>query len=118
MQGRAEGIGGGEVSERDELVQIIWDYAVADRVKDGKDLRNVPVVRQKVEGMADKILAAGYRWIDHTEYGLDHKRADLQFTDDEGELWTDEGDVKDYASEYGDTAPLVKRHVTAWEAAQ
>jgi hypothetical protein len=48
------------VSARDELIQIIWDGAVADRVKDGSDLRNVPVVRPKVEAMADAILAAGY----------------------------------------------------------
>lgn len=48
------------MNERDELVQIIWDEAVADRVKDGKDFRNVPVVRPKVEAMADRILAAGY----------------------------------------------------------
>lgn len=45
---------------RDELVQIIWDGAVADRVKDGKDPDRVPVVRPKVEAMADAILAAGY----------------------------------------------------------
>jgi len=70
------------------------------------------------KAMADHALAAGYVKADHTEYALDHKRSDLQFTDDEGELWTDEGDVKDYAAEYGDTAPLMKRHVTAWEAAQ
>lgn len=70
------------------------------------------------EVMADAILAAGYVLADHTEYALNHKRADLQFTDDDGELWTDEPDVKHYAGEYGDTAPLVKRHVTAWEAAQ
>jgi hypothetical protein len=49
------------MSERDELIQMIWDDAVADRVRDGKDLRNTPVVRPKVEAMADKILAAGYR---------------------------------------------------------
>ena len=49
------------MSERDELIQIIWDEAVDDRVKSGKDLRNVPVVRPKVDGMADRILAAGYR---------------------------------------------------------
>ncbi|UUG70015.1 hypothetical protein SEA_ZUCKER_56 [Arthrobacter phage Zucker] len=49
------------MSNRDELIQIIWDDAVADRVKNGKDLRNVPVVRPKVEAMADKIIAAGYR---------------------------------------------------------
>lgn len=48
------------MSDRDELVQIIWDGAVADRVKDGKDYQRVPVVRPKVEAMADAILAAGY----------------------------------------------------------
>lgn len=69
------------------------------------------------QGAADAILAAGYRRIDHTEYALDHKSSDLQFTDDEGDLWTDEDYVKHYASEYGDTAPLMKRHVTEWEAA-
>ena len=70
------------------------------------------------ELLAHAILAAGYRRIDHTEYALDHKSSDLQFTDDEGDLWTDEDYVKHYASEYGDTAPLMKRHVTEWEAAQ
>lgn len=48
------------MTARDELVQIIWDGAVADRVKDGKDSQRVPVVRPKVEALADAILAAGY----------------------------------------------------------
>lgn len=47
-------------TSRDDLVQIIWDGAVADRVKDGNDPRQVPVVRPKVEALADAILAAGY----------------------------------------------------------
>jgi hypothetical protein len=48
------------MSARDELIRIIWDGAVADRVKDGLDQRNVPVVRPKVEALADELLAAGY----------------------------------------------------------
>ena len=64
---------------------------------------------------AEALTAAGFLKMDHTEYALDHKLSDLQFTDDDGELWTDEDDVKDYADEYGDTAPLKQRHVTAWE---
>ena len=67
------------------------------------------------KAMAEHALAAGYRKVDHTEFALDHKLSDLQFTDDDGELWTDEEDVKDYADEYGDTAALVQRHVTEWE---
>lgn len=48
-------------TERDELIRLIWDDAVADRVKEGKSPAQVPVVRPKVEAIADKILAAGYR---------------------------------------------------------
>lgn len=51
-------------AERDELIQIIWDGAVADRVKDGKAPHQVPVVRPKVEAMADAILGAGYSKVD------------------------------------------------------
>lgn len=47
-------------SEREELIRMIWDGAVADRVRDGKDPERVPVVRPKVEALADVILAAGY----------------------------------------------------------
>lgn len=49
------------MSARDELADILWGTAVADRVRDGKDLRLVPVVRAKAESAADAILAAGYR---------------------------------------------------------
>lgn len=48
-------------TERDELIRLIWDDAVADRVKEGKSPAQVPVIRPKVEAIADKILAAGYR---------------------------------------------------------
>ncbi|UYL86601.1 hypothetical protein SEA_RADFAD_44 [Arthrobacter phage RadFad] len=48
------------MTERDELIQIIWDGAVGDRMKDGGDRRNVPVVRPKVEALADAIIAAGW----------------------------------------------------------
>jgi len=48
-------------TDRDELIELVWDGAVADRVKAGKDPRQVPVVRPKVEALADAILAAGYR---------------------------------------------------------
>lgn len=49
------------MSDRDELIELVWDGAVADRVKDGLDPEFVPVVRPKVEAMADAILAAGFR---------------------------------------------------------
>jgi hypothetical protein len=49
------------VSEREELFQIIWDGAVDDRVKDGKDLARVPVVRPKVWALVHGILAAGFK---------------------------------------------------------
>lgn len=49
------------MSERDELAQIIWDGAVDDRTRSGMNMKNVPVVRPKVEALADTVLAAGYR---------------------------------------------------------
>ena len=48
-------------SQKDELIQIIWDGAVDDRTKSGMNMKNVPVVRPKVEALADAVLAAGYR---------------------------------------------------------
>lgn len=48
------------MTARDELIEILWQTAVADRVRDGKDLALVPVVRGKVEEVADAILAAGF----------------------------------------------------------
>lgn len=48
------------MTERDELIELVWSGAVADRVKDGLDPEFVPVVRPKVEALADAILSAGY----------------------------------------------------------
>lgn len=101
------------MSERDELAQIIMSPESFDGGPVSCGPNSVYAAR-----IAEAIRAAGYVLADHTEYALDHKLSDLQFTDDDGELWTDEDDVKDYASEYGDTAPLMKRHVTAWEPAE
>jgi hypothetical protein len=102
-------------TERDELAKLLF-ITDNDRMKDpeGEWLAALPEHLTYVYVMADAALADGYVKSDHTEYALDHKRSDLQFVDDEGELWTDKEDVKDYASEYGDTAPLVKRSVTEW----
>lgn len=58
------------MNARDELAVIIWEDAVADRVKDGTRASLVPVVRAKCEAMADKILAAGYRKIFDGDCGL------------------------------------------------
>lgn len=49
------------MSDREELIELLWQTAVADRVRDGKDLKNAPVVRSKVEEMADVIIAAGFQ---------------------------------------------------------
>lgn len=65
--------------------------------------------------LADAILSAGYVKADHDEYGMDHKRSDLEFTDEDGEPWTDEEDFRAYAEEYGDSMVMVRRSVTAWE---
>jgi len=101
------------MSARDELALILVN---AQRARYSLPPRTTTAYcSESCWAEADAILAAGYVKADHTEYALDHKRSDLQFTDDAGELWTDEDDVKDYADEYGDTAPLVQRHVTAWE---
>lgn len=59
-------------TERDELIELVWDGAVADRVKDGLDPEFTPVVRPKVEAMADAILAAGYS--KHSEELAKYKR--------------------------------------------
>jgi hypothetical protein len=51
---------GSSMSDHDELIEILWQAAAADRVRSGKDLRNVPVVRSKCEEVADAIIAAGF----------------------------------------------------------
>ena len=52
---------GMKMSDREELIELIWQDAVDDRTKSGKDPKNAPVVRCKVEAVADKIIAAGWR---------------------------------------------------------
>ncbi|MBT2537232.1 hypothetical protein [Arthrobacter sp. ISL-69] len=48
------------MSERDELIEILWQTATDDRVRSGVDLHKTPVVRAKAEVTAEAILAAGY----------------------------------------------------------
>jgi hypothetical protein len=47
-------------SDREGLIELIWQDAVDDRTKSGKNPKNAPVVRCKVEAVADKIIAAGW----------------------------------------------------------
>lgn len=83
-------------AERDELVQIIWDGAVADRVKDGKDPRRVPVVRPKVEALADAILAAGYRKVILDESAIDRAAKALHDLGATASHWDErDSDLKD-----------------------
>jgi hypothetical protein len=51
---------GSSPSHREELIEILWQTATADRVRDGKNPRNVPVVKSKCEEVADAIIAAGF----------------------------------------------------------
>ncbi|CAH0232446.1 hypothetical protein SRABI26_02683 [Arthrobacter sp. Bi26] len=67
------------------------------------------------EDIASALMIRGYVKADHAEFGLDHKRSDLEFTDEDGESWTDEEDFRAYAEEYGYSMQMVRRHVTAWE---
>lgn len=103
-------------TERDELAKVIYTSHRGNTQVDLLDNRRLQGSQLAwARFAADTLIAAGYRKTDHTEYALDHNRSDLQFTDDDGELWTDEDDFREYAEEYGDSMQMMRRRVTEWE---
>jgi hypothetical protein len=102
---------------RDELAALLFTTDNCKAVSpwsEWEHSKQEPRLVEYVYAMADALIAAGYVKADHTEYAADHRFSDIEFTDEDGELWTDREDFEEYFKEYGG-CKLVQRHVTPWE---
>jgi hypothetical protein len=104
------------VSARHELARDIFIADNSNAKDPAAEWQDAPAsVKDYTYAIANGLIAAGYVKADHDEYGMDHKHSDLEFTDEDGEPWTDEDDFRAYADEYGSSMQMVRRSVTAWE---
>lgn len=63
--------------------------------------------------LAEAIVGAGYFKADHTEYAADHKHSALEFSDEDGDLFTDRAEFEWTFEEYGNVT-LMQRTVGPW----